>query len=145
MNTWDTMPESYKQRVYKNTLAKITHQIQQAGNLTPATVINMEAARVDNAILLEYLTSEVALEELVNGSADPNIPIDNNCTYDELHFGLPWGCDHCEGEGDEIDESDTIATASRRRRAATEHERFDLTTSDVDRLDGDDGVDADAD
>jgi len=29
MNTWNTLPESYQQRVYKNTLGTVKHQIQQ--------------------------------------------------------------------------------------------------------------------
>jgi hypothetical protein len=39
-------------------------------------VISLEAARVNNAILLEYLAPELALEEPEIGSTDPNIPID---------------------------------------------------------------------
>jgi len=46
---------------------------------------------------------------------------------------------------DEIDESDTIPTASRWRWAAAELERFDLGTSDVDWYKGEAGDDADAD
>jgi len=46
---------------------------------------------------------------------------------------------------DEGDESDDIPTASRRRLAATELERFDLGTSDVNRYEGEDGDDADVD
>jgi hypothetical protein len=61
MNTWNTLPESYQQRVYNNTLATVKRQIQHAENPTPAMVISTEAEGVDNAILLEYLTSEVAL------------------------------------------------------------------------------------
>jgi hypothetical protein len=61
MNTLNTLPESYQQRVYKNTLATVKRQIQQAENPTPAAVISVEAARVDNAILLDYVTSGVAL------------------------------------------------------------------------------------
>jgi len=86
MSTWNTLPKSYQQRVYENTLATVKCQIRPAENPTPAEVITTEAARVDNAILLDYLTSEVALEESEIGSTDPNIPIDNNCTDDELHF-----------------------------------------------------------
>ena len=78
MNTWNTPPESYQQRVYTNTLAAVKHQIQQAENPTPAVVISVEAARVDNGVLLDYLASEVALEEPEIGSTDPNILIDNN-------------------------------------------------------------------
>jgi hypothetical protein len=105
-------------------------------------VISVEAARVDNAILLDYLTSEVALEEPEIGCTDSNIPKDNNCTDDKPHFGMPG----CSGDfEDEGDESDAIPTASRRRRAATELERFDLGTSDADVYEGEDGDDADAD
>jgi hypothetical protein len=142
MNTWNTIPESYQQRVYNNTLATVKHQIQQAENPTPAVVISVEAALVDNAILLLYLTCKVALEEPEIGSPDPNIPRDNNSTDDELHFGMPGGSGDFEDEGDE---SDAIPTASRRRRAATELVRFDLGTCDVDGYEGEDGDDADAD
>jgi hypothetical protein len=142
MTTWNTLPESYQQRVYTNTLATVKRQIQQAENTTPAVVIGVEAARVDNAILLDYLTSEVALEEPEIGSTDRNIPIDNNCTDDELHFGMPGGSGDFKDEGDE---SDAIPTASQRRRAATELERFDLGTSDVGGYEGEDGEDADVD
>jgi len=91
MNTWNTLPESYQQRVYNNTLATVKHQIQQAENPMPAVVINVDAAHVDNGILLDYLTSKVVLVEPEIGSTDPNIPIDNNCTDDELHSGMPGG------------------------------------------------------
>jgi len=57
MNTWNTLPESYQQRVYNHTLATVKRQIQQAENPTPAVVISVEAARVDTAILLDYLNS----------------------------------------------------------------------------------------
>jgi len=142
MNTWNTLPESYQQRVYNNMLATVKRQIQQAENPTPAMVISVEAARVDNASLLDYLTSEVALVEPEIGRTDPNIPIDNNCADDELHYRMPGGSGDSENEGDE---SDVIPTASRQRRAATELERFDLGTSDVDGYEGKDGDDADAD
>jgi len=142
MNTWNTLPESYQQRVYNDTLATVTRQIQQAENPTPAVVISVEAGRVENAILLDYLTSEVALEEPEIGSTDSNIPIDNNCTDGELHFEMPGGSGDFE---DECDETNAIPTASWRRRAATELERFGLGTSDVDGYEGKDGDDADAD
>jgi len=145
MNTWNTLPESYQQRVYNNTLATVKRQIQQAENPTPAVVFSVEAARVDNAILLDYLASEVALEEPEIGSTDPNIPIDNNCTDDELHFGMLGGSGDYEDEGDESDDRDAIPTASQRRRPAMELERFDLGTSDVDGYEGQDGDNADAD
>ena len=84
----------------------------------------------------------MALEEPEIGSTDSNIPIDNNFTDDELHCGTPGGSGDCDDDGNE---SDAIPTASRRRQAATELGRFDLETSDVDRYEGKDGDDADAD
>jgi len=131
--------------VYKNTLATVKRQIQQTKNPTPAVVINVDAACVGNAILLNYLTSEVALEEPEIRSTDPKIPIDNNCTDAELHFGMPGDSGNCEDEDDESDKCDAIPTSSRPRRAATELERFDLGTSNVDGYEGEDGNYADAD
>jgi len=61
MNTWNALPESYQQRVYENALATVKHQIQQAENPIPPMVKSVEAARVDNPNLLDYLTYEVAL------------------------------------------------------------------------------------
>jgi hypothetical protein len=113
MNTWNTLPESYQQRVYNNTHATVKRQIQQKENPTPTVVISVEAAHVDNAILLDYLASEVALEEPEIRSTDPNIPIDNNCMDDELHFGMPGGSGEYEDEVDESNLHDAIPTASR--------------------------------
>jgi hypothetical protein len=87
-------------------------QIQQAENPTPAVVISVEAARVDNAIILDFLASEVALEEPEIRSTDPNIPIDNNCTDDELHFGKPGAGRDYDDEGDDSDDRDAIRIAS---------------------------------
>ena len=63
MNTWNTLPESYHQRVYFNAVATVKCQIQQAETPMPAVVISVEAGCVDYAILLDYLTSEVPLED----------------------------------------------------------------------------------
>jgi len=139
MNTWNTLPESYQQRVYNTTLATVKRHIQLAENPTPAMVISVEAARVDNAILLQYLTSKVAFEEPEIRSTDPNILIDNNCADDELHFGMPGGSGHYKDGGDESDVRGAIHTASQWRRSVTELERFDLGTSDVDGYEGEDG------
>jgi len=144
MNTWNTLLESYQQRVYKDTLATVKRKIQQAENPTPAKVISTEAAHSDNAIL-DYLISEVALQEPEIRSNDPNIPMENNCTDDKLHFGMPGGSEDFKAEGYKGDKSDAIPTTSRRWRAAIEHERFDLETSAVDWYEGNDGDDVDAD
>jgi hypothetical protein len=114
MNTWNTLPESYQQRVYNNTLARVKCQIQQVENPTPAMVITVEAGRVDNAILLDYLTCKLALEKPEIGSSDPNIPIDNNWMDDDLHVGMPGGSGNYEDEGGESDEFNTIPTTSLR-------------------------------
>jgi hypothetical protein len=66
-------------------------------------VISVEAAHVDNAILLDYLASEVTLEESEIGGTDANIPMDINCTDNELHFRRPGGSRDYEDEGDESD------------------------------------------
>ena len=68
----------------------------------------------------------MAVEEPKIGSTDPNIPIDNNCTDNKLHFGIPGDSGDYKNEGNESDEHDAIPTASWRRRPVTEPERFDL-------------------
>jgi hypothetical protein len=112
MNTWNTLPVNCQQRVYKNTLAAVKHQIQQAENPTPAIVISVEAAHIDNAILLDYLTSKVALEEPEIRSTNSNIPITNNSMDDKLHFWMPWDSRNYKDEGDECDKCNAIPTTS---------------------------------
>jgi hypothetical protein len=65
--------------VSTNTLATVKRQIQQAENPTPAVVIRVKAACVDNAIHHDYLAAEVVPKQLQIRSANPNIPMDNNC------------------------------------------------------------------
>jgi len=86
MNTWNTLPESYQKRVYNNTLGTVKCQIQQAENPTTDMVISTEESRVENAILIDYLTSKVAVNEPEIKSTDQIIPMDNYCPDDELHF-----------------------------------------------------------
>jgi hypothetical protein len=88
MNTWNTLPMSYHQRVYKNSLATVKRHIQQVENPTTAVVISVQAARVNNAFLHDYLTCEVLLEEPEIRTTDPTILIDNNCMDDQLHFAM---------------------------------------------------------
>jgi hypothetical protein len=108
-------------------------------------VISVEAARVDNAILLHYLASGVSLEEPEIGSTHPPIPIDNNCMYDELHFGMPQGRGNYKDNADTSDSHDTMPTGSWQRRPAMERERINLGASDGDGYDGKDGDHPDAD
>jgi hypothetical protein len=77
--------------VYKYTVATVKRQIQQAENPMRAAVISTDAARVDNAILLDYLTSEVAVVETEIRRTDTNIPMDNRSTDDELNFWMTGG------------------------------------------------------
>jgi len=88
MNTWNTQPESCQPRVYTSTTAIFKRQIRQAENSTPAVINRMDAGCIDNGILLNYLTSEVALEDLVIGSTNPYTPIDINCSDGEMHFRM---------------------------------------------------------
>jgi hypothetical protein len=113
MNIWNTLPESDQQRVYTHTLATVKCLIQQAENFMPAAVISAEAGHVDNAILLDCLTSEVVLEEPEIGCTDPNIQIENNCTDEELHFGMPGDSGKYKDVSNESNEGEAIPTPSR--------------------------------
>jgi len=145
MITRNTLLESYQQKVHDNTLVTVECRIPQAENPMPAMVIRLEAAHVDIAILLDYMTSDVVLEEPEIRSTAPNIPIDNNCTVVELHFWMAGGSGDFEDEGAESDLLDAIPRTSQRRWETTELERFELGTSDVNRYEGEDGDNADAD
>jgi hypothetical protein len=112
MNTWYILPDSYQQSAYKNTVAIVTRQIQQVENPQPAVVISVDAACIDNAICFDYLTSKVAPEESEIGSTDPNIPVDNNCTHDELPFVMPGDSGDYDDEGDKSAKPEAIPTAS---------------------------------
>jgi hypothetical protein len=111
----------------------------------PAEVISTDAVHVDNAIIPDYVTSQVAHMEPVIGSTEPNIPIDHNCTDDKLQFGMAGCWEEYKNEGDKINQVDAIPTARWRCRATTQLDIFNLGTSDVDRHDGNDGDDADVD
>jgi hypothetical protein len=52
MNTLNTLPESYQQRVHTSTLAAVKRQIQLAETPPPAVVIGVKAVCVNNDILL---------------------------------------------------------------------------------------------
>jgi hypothetical protein len=108
----------------------------------PAVVISMESERVDNGRLLDHLNSEVALEKPEIRCTDRNIPINNNCTVDEQQFGIPEGGRDFQDEGDE---SDAPPTGSRRRLPSTELVWIELGTGDVDRYEGEEGNNVDAD
>jgi hypothetical protein len=114
-------------------------------NPTPAVVIRVEAIHVDNAILLDYLTCEVALKESESGCTDPNILVDNNCADWAVHSGITGGSGEYEHDCDETVECDAIPTASQRRWPTTELERFDLGTSNVNGYQDKEGNDADSD
>jgi hypothetical protein len=91
MNSGNTLWESYQQRVYNDTVSAVQHQIELTENKIPAEVIRTKAVHIDNAILPDYLTSNVALEEAKIESSDPYILLYNHYPDDMLHFGLPWG------------------------------------------------------
>jgi hypothetical protein len=120
MNTCNTQPESYHHRVSNNTLAPVKRQIQQVENPTHAMVIRVEAAPVEDAILLDNLTSEVGLEEPEIGCTGPNIMIENNYNDDKLHSEMPGCRGDYKDESDESDERDAIPTTGWQRLASTE-------------------------
>jgi hypothetical protein len=131
--------------VYKNTLATLRSHIQQTENPTTAAVISPDAAHADNTILLDYLTSSVALQEPEIGCTELNNLTHNNCPHEQLHFGKPGGCEDYNDEGDEIEMCEAHPTASWSQRAATELQSNDLGTSDVDEYEDDDGHVAEVD
>jgi hypothetical protein len=88
VTAWNTLPESYQRRVYEYTLVTAWCQTQKEENPMPAIVISMEVVHVDNAIPLEYMTFNVALEEPEIRNTDTKITIYNNCTDNELYFGM---------------------------------------------------------
>jgi hypothetical protein len=145
MNTQISILGIYQQLVYKHTVPTVKYQIQTRENPTPAEVISMDAARVDNAILLDNLTTEVGHEEPEIRCTVPYSQMDTNCTHDRLHFGMPGSCNDYDDEGNVIDESNAIPTASWPQWAAMKLNRFDLGTSDVNGYDGHDRNDVDAD
>jgi len=144
MNIRNILPESYQQRGYRNTNSIVNRQIQEAEIPPPVIVISVEAARGAYAILLAYLTTEVAVEEPEMGSTHHTILIDNNCTDDNLHFQMPGSSGDNKDEGDERNECDAIPTNHSQRLATTELEMFELQTRDVHRYEGEDGDDPDA-
>ena len=111
----------------------------------PTEVICTEAAHVNNAILLDCVTSKVELDKPAIGSTDPNIPMANTCTDDKLHFGMPGYSNNSEDEGDVIDESDAIPTTNQQQWATTELQRLVVGTGSINGYDGCDGHNADAD
>jgi len=76
----------------------------------PAVVIGVEAVHVDNPILFDYCTSEVARQEPEIRRTDPHIPKDNSFTDGQQHFGMAVHSGDKEDEGDERAQRDAIIT-----------------------------------
>jgi hypothetical protein len=103
MNTWNALPESYQQRVYNNTLASVKLRIQEAEFPTPREIISTEAAVVDNAMLLDFLDSEPAMQEPEIGVTNPSVPVDNKESDDDMHFRmLPEDEEESDDNNDEV-------------------------------------------
>jgi len=145
MNMWNTLQECYQQSLYQTTLCTVKCQIQHAENPIPAAEITVEAARVDNAILIDNLSSEAALEQPEIRYTNPLIQIHNNWMDDKLHFGMAGDIGDSINEGDESNECDVIPTGSQRWWSPTQVFRYDLGTSYVDRCWEDDGDHANVD
>jgi hypothetical protein len=113
INTWNPLPEIYQQRVYINTLVTVNRQIHQGENPMPDGVIRVEVVCADNAILHDYMTSEVALWEPEIRRTHRNIPIAQVGMDDEVNFGLPGGSGDYYDTGDECNKRNTIPTPGR--------------------------------
>ena len=74
--------------------------------------ISVEQVCVNNSIVPDYMSSELALEEHEIDSTRPDAPIDNNCMDDKLHFGMPGGSREIKESGDASDKQDAIPTGS---------------------------------
>jgi hypothetical protein len=112
-------------------------------NPTLATVIGVEATRVDNAMIFDNLPSEVALEESEIRSTDPDVLINITCTENQVCLRMAGGSKQYEGEGDESNRLDEISTPSWRLWERTQRETFDLECSGVSMDDGENCYDAD--
>jgi hypothetical protein len=86
----------------------------------------VEAAHVDNPVLLDYLTTPVMLEETEIGNTDRNIPNVTNCLDDEPNPGMAVGWAGYKEQRDEIFEHHAILTGSSQGRVLTELGRFHL-------------------
>jgi len=128
VNTWNTLPGTYTQRVYTYTPVIVKCQIQKVVNLMRAVFINVFAARVDYAILFDYLTSGIAIAEPDIRNTDSDIPIYNNSRDEELLFGMAGDSGNYEDEGDKSNQPDAIPTGSRRQRAWSELQQFVVGT-----------------
>jgi len=103
----------------------------------------VEAAHIDNAVLLDYLSSEVALDDPEIRITEPIVLIHNNCPNDNLHFGMPRDSKDFQDAGNESDKRKASATASRQQQLRTVVEWFNLETSDDNWDGGEAGNDAD--
>jgi len=145
MNTGNTLPDSYQERVYNNTHATEKREIQQAENQTPALVIRIESLHVGNAIFLGDLASEVELREPEIKSTDPHSPMTNICMDDEHYSGMQRGSRDFEDEDDKSDNSGTIPSTSQPWGPGTELERIAMGSSNVYWHEDEDGYNADPD
>jgi len=144
LNTWNTILERYQQRVNKNTLATVKRQIQKVEDPLTAMMINVEAARIDNAILRDYMPSKAALEDHGIGRADAKIAINNHCMEVELYFSMPGVSGEYNGDREASNERVAIITANRQQWAVTEPDRFELGTSELNKYDSEEADNADA-
>lgn len=120
MNTWNTLQESYQQRLDKNIHATVNHQIQQVENPIPARVISLDVGSIDNARYVDNLTSKGALERLQIGSTSPGIPTSHHCPVDKLHRRMPVCTWDYQDDADAMDKRNDIPTASRWKEPAIE-------------------------
>jgi hypothetical protein len=126
MNTWNTLPERYHQRVYHNNLGTVECHSQEAENPTLAMVISVEATHVDSDILLEYWTPNVTLEEPEIRNTGPNILTENTCMENEIQFRIAGASRDYEDESVRSLVRNAIPIIIRQRLGPTEFIPRDL-------------------
>jgi hypothetical protein len=111
-NSWYALLESYQQRLNSNSLATVERMSQHADNPALPMVISLQVACVNNAILLDNLTSQMAIEETEIRRSNRNIPIDYHYANAELHFRMLGDSEDDQADRNDSDKRDAIPTAS---------------------------------
>jgi len=93
----------------------IAKQVRTLKQLWLMSCLDSLETNIEPLVSFSDITSLLPLSPTLDRARYTNIPIENNCTDDELHFGMPGGSGNYEDEGDKSDERNAIRTASRRQ------------------------------
>jgi hypothetical protein len=97
----------------------------------PAVFIYVKGAFMDNAILLEYLTSNVAVTKPEIGCTHITVMVNSQFRDDKLYIWMAGDSGDFENDGDTIKELNAFPTPSLRRLTITEHESFYMGNGDI--------------